>query len=147
MSKNINFFCLILGFLGVVSGCEGDKEQIKEVKVEPLLPSAGTFTQEQGNTDSIPADSTQEGLPTNELHKSLIGTFWRFEEFDLKFLDAKKVLVKGGVVNKLSPKGIEAEYKVYDDGIIEIMVLGMIKTGMWDGKKLVIDGLIGTKKE
>ncbi len=143
MKKIAKLLCLLLSFLGIITGCNQDKNDTENIKPEPLLPSAGTFNQKD-TSENAPTDSE---LPQNELHRSLIGSFWRFEEFDIKFLSKDKVLIKGGVVNKLSPKGIEAEYKIYDDGVIEIMVLGMIKTGMWDGKKLVIDGLIGTKKE
>ncbi|MGC9053521.1 MAG: hypothetical protein ACP5KS_06510 [Candidatus Hydrogenedens sp.] len=143
MKKIMKFFCLLLSLLGLITGCNQDKENVEDIKTEPLLPSAGTYNQKEidGGEEVI----NNEHL--NELHKGLIGTFWQFEEFDIRFLSKDKLHIKGGVVNKLSPKGIEAEYKLYDDGVIEIMVLGMIKTGMWDGKKLVIDGLIGTKKE
>ncbi|HOK08244.1 MAG TPA: hypothetical protein PLT82_08545 [Candidatus Hydrogenedens sp.] len=142
MSKLTKSFCLLLSLFGFLTGCNS-KEQPENVTAEPLLPTAGMMT---NNINSNDTEDTNE-LPQNPLHKSLIGSFWRFEEFDMRFLDANHVHIKGGVVNKLSPEGIEAEYKLYDDGILEIMVLGMIKTGMWDGKKLVIDGLIGTKKE
>lgn len=143
MKKIFKIFCLLLSFLGVIAGCNQTKDNSEEINAEPLLPSAGTYNQNNSGNNSI----DKKDLPINDLHKSLIGSFWRFEEFDIRFIDANKLHIKGGVVNKLSSKGIDAEYKIYDDGVIEIMVLGMIKTGMWDGKKLVIDGLIGTKKE
>lgn len=144
MKKIFKVFCLLLSLLGIITGCSQDKENPEEVKAEPLLPSAGTYNQKE---DISVEQISGKDESISELHKSLIGTFWRFEEFDIRFISKDKVHIKGGVVNKLSSKGIEAEYKIYDDGVIEIMVLGMIKTGMWDGKKLVIDGLIGTKKE
>lgn len=143
MKKIMKVFCLLLSLLGIITGCSQDKENAEDIKAEPLLPSAGTYNQKEIMSE----ENIVNNESLNELHKSLIGTFWRFEEFDMRFFGKDKVLIKGGVVNKLSQKGIEAEYKLYDDGIIEIMVLGMIKTGVWDGKKLVIDGLIGSKKE
>lgn len=143
MKKILKVFCLILSVFGLVTSCNQEKDKIKETKIKPLIPSAGTYNQKE----DVVIEQIPENEPITELHKSLIGSFWRFEEFDIKFISKNKVIIKGGVVNKLSSKGIEAEYKIYNDGIIEIMVLGMIKTGMWDGKKLVIDGLIGTKKE
>lgn len=143
MKKIMKIFCLVLGLLGIITGCSQEKENVEDIKAEPLLPSAGSYNQKE----IISNENVVDNEPLSELHKGLIGTFWRFEEFDIKFLSKDKLHIKGGVVNKLSPKGIEAEYKLYDNGVIDIMVLGMIKTGMWDGKKLVIDGLIGTKKE
>ncbi len=144
MKKVFKVFCLLLSLLGIITGCSQDKENQEEVKAEPLLPTAGTYNQKE---DVSVEQISGKDEPISELHKSLVGSYWRFEEFDIRFISKDKVHIKGGVVNKLSSKGIEAEYKIYDDGVIEIMVLGMIKTGMWDGKKLVIDGLIGTKKE
>lgn len=146
MKKVFKVFCLLLSLLGIITGCnqDQDKENSEKVKAEPLLPSAGAYNQKE---DFSVEQISEKYEPICELHKSLIGTFWRFEEFDIRFINQDKVHIKGGVVNKLSSKGIEAAYNIYDDGVIEIMVLGMIKTGIWDGKKLVIDGLIGTKKE
>lgn len=131
--------CLFLSFIGIIGGCKDVGKE--EVNVEPLIPSAGSYT---GSPEKNMSNSEIERI-SNPLHKSLIYSKWKFEEFDVDFIASDKVLIKGGVVKKVSPEGIVAEYKVYDDGVIEIMVMGMIKTGMWDGKKLVIDGLVGTK--
>jgi len=144
VKKILKLFCLLLSLTGIITSCNQNSDEKENISAEPLIPSAGMYNQKE---DISAHQENENNEPLSELHKSLIGSFWRFEEFDIKFISKNKVLIKGGVVNKLSSKGIEAEYKLYDDGIIEIMVLGMIKTGMWDGKKLVIDGLLGTKKE
>ena len=139
MQKIVKCLCVLMSFTGFITGCKDVKKE--DIKVEPLIPSAGSYT---GKPVKNASDAEIEKIQ-NPLHKSLVLSKWRFEEFDIDFITPNKLLIKGGIVKKVAPEGIIAEYKIYDDGVIEIMVMGMIKTGLWDGKKLVIDGLIGTK--
>ncbi|MCX8064805.1 MAG: hypothetical protein N3G21_06490 [Candidatus Hydrogenedentes bacterium] len=142
IQKVVKSLCILFGCIGIIVGCKENRKS-EEVFPESLIPSAGAYT----GKPELEASRDKIKNIENHLHKTLIGTKWKFEEFDMEFFDVDRVLIKGGIVKKVSPEGIVAEYRVYDDGVIEIMVMGMIKTGMWDGKKLVIDGLIGTQKE
>lgn len=136
----LRYLCILFGCVGIITSCKDSKRQ-EEIMADPLIPSAGSYTGMPDLNKNLEKIQNLE----NPLHKNLIGTKWKFEEFDIDFAGIDKLIIKGGIVRKISPEGIVADYKVYDDGVIEIMVMGMIKTGMWDGKKLVIDGLIGTR--
>ena len=68
----------------------------------------------------------------------MVGTKWQLGDFTVEFQDESKVLIKGGQIATLMPDGATGEYKV-EDGKFSVSVLGMTKSGTWDGKKLVVD--------
>lgn len=72
--------------------------------------------------------------------QALIGTKWKFEDFDIHFKDAETVHLNGGPLTMITAgKGLDATYQ-YEDGAITITAMGQTKTGTWDGEKLVVDG-------
>lgn len=76
--------------------------------------------------------------PAAEGSGSLVGTTWQIGDFTVEFKDDSQVLVKGGQIATLMPDGAMGEYKV-EDGKFSVSILGMTKSGTWDGQKLIID--------
>jgi len=75
---------------------------------------------------------------------SLSGTVWRFEEFTVSFKDQPDMHVKGGPIDDVDLEGVDGFYTL-KDGRIEVSALEQTKVGLWDGEKLVIDGITGEK--
>lgn len=82
--------------------------------------------------------------PADPIQRKLVGTRWEVGGFEIGFLDAKKLLLKGGPLRDLAPAGLEVPY-VYKEGALEIKALGQTRTGTWDGEQLLIDGIAAQK--
>jgi hypothetical protein len=77
--------------------------------------------------------------PTAE---GIAGTSWKLEELTLTFKTPPLVEVRGGSI----PGGqtLRGAYAVYS-GIIEISLMDRARAGIWDGRRLIIDGIDGVR--
>lgn len=113
-------------FIVAMAGCGGPKQP-------PAAPPAAEAPAE-------PAGESAEAEPAAaEGGTGLAGTTWKMDDYVVEFQDESQVLVKGGQIAQLMPDGASGEYKV-EDGKFSISILGMTKSGTWDGEKLVVDG-------
>lgn len=76
-----------------------------------------------------PLPATAEGLS---------GTIWKLDEITLEFGAPPALTITG----KATPFGkpLQGQFVVHD-GIIEITAMGRTRAGIWNGKKMVIDGV------
>lgn len=81
----------------------------------------------------VPLPPTAEGLA---------GTEWELEGLKLAFKTPPLVEVSGGSI----PGGqtLRGAYGVYN-GIIEISLMNRARAGIWDGRRLIIDGIDGVR--
>ena len=118
------------------------EEKAKSEILEPSPKSPST-------TDAVAPETVSEASPEaspvkGDLHDQLSGSSWKIGDFQVSFLDKEKVLLKGGVLINIMPKGLEAPYQ-YEDGAIVISALGQRKTLVWDGEKLLMDGMAASR--
>lgn len=85
-------------------------------------------------------------LPEDPGHRLLVGTEWRLGEMTVRFLDAERLLVRGGDVAPHAPGGITVKYR-YADGAVEASVMGQPIAARWDGAALSVGGLPAEKIE
>ncbi len=154
--------CLTLMLVVVLSAtvvaCGGKSEEAAKPRTPTPTPAA-TPTPAPPPVPSPPAEETAtapaaetgeeeagEEAPkaVDPLHEKLIGTAWMLGDVHVQFLDAEKVVLKGGPLNALAPNGLTANYS-YKDGLVEVSAIGQTKTGTWDGEKLVVDGTVGKR--
>ena len=111
----------------ILGGCEKEEEAAFVIKLpEVTVDEAGLA-----------------GLPAE--HAALVGTTWIVGEYTARFLGPDKVYIGGKPLAEIAPEGLEADY-TYKDGRLEISAADKVKTGTWDGDKLVVDGAVGVKQ-
>lgn len=93
---------------------------------------------------AAPPVSAPAPLPEDPKHRLLVGTEWRLGEMTVHFLDAGRLLVKGGDVAPHAPGGITVKYR-YTDGAVEASVMGQPIAAQWDGASLSVGGLAAEK--
>ena len=135
---------LLVGlFVVVMAGCSGGaKEEVAPPARGTAEPPAAPAPEETPAAGlSAPGEApaaAPEAAPAAGGTGSLVGTKWQLGDFTVEFQDESNVLVKGGQIATLMPDGAKGEYKV-EDGKFSVSILGMTKSGTWDGKKLVVD--------
>ncbi len=134
---------LVLAAVAVTfSACGGDDPEAKQVTAVPVTP-AGTAA-----TDAAPA-----GAPNTPemvagpgagaaVSDGLVGTAWQVEGVYVEFRDEDTVFLRGGPLASLAPDGIETRYVLQEDGTLETTIVGVTRTGRWDGETLTIDGSV-----
>ncbi len=127
----------------VMAGCSGGaKEEAAPPARGTAEPPAAPAPEETPAAGlSAPGEApaaAPEAAPAAGGTGSLVGTKWQLGDFTVEFQDESNVLVKGGQIATLMPDGAKGEYKV-EDGKFSVSILGMTKSGTWDGKKLVVD--------
>jgi hypothetical protein len=130
--------CLAAGMLAVI-GCGAPVDTAVAVPVAqengPALPSERAAVPPPAYTP--PAESE---MPTDPVHRKLVGTAWRVKELEARFLNARQIHVRGPQTEPYAPGGITAKYK-YDNGSIELNILGQPFACVWDGTVLTINGM------
>jgi hypothetical protein len=133
-------------FIVTMAGCGGPKEEAapagpgteEQAAPAPSQPPAAPPAEE---APAAPAEESAEAAPAaEEGGTGLVGTKWKLDEYVIEFQDDTQVLVKGGQIATLMPDGATGEYKI-EDGKFSVSILGMTKSGTWDGDKLVVDGV------
>ena len=82
--------------------------------------------------------------PLSPTAEGLSGTVWQFEEMQVVFNAPYELTVTGGSIKK----GLKGSYTL--DGnrmIVTVPMLNMTRSGYWNGERLMIDGVIGTRIE
>ncbi|MCX5772063.1 MAG: hypothetical protein NTZ09_17570 [Candidatus Hydrogenedentes bacterium] len=77
---------------------------------------------------------------------TLVGSTWKIGEFTANFKDATTVSLKGGALASVAPDGLDAKYTLAD-GKVELIAMGMTKTGTFDGTNLIIDGTTAVRQQ
>ena len=79
-------------------------------------------------------------MPSDPLHRKLVGTAWKVKDLEARFLNAHQIHVRGPQTEPYAPGGITAKYK-YDAGKIEVNIMGQPFVCVWDGTALTINGM------
>ena len=150
---------LVVALAVALAACGGKSEEAAKPPTPTPTPAATPTPAPPATVPSPPAveTATAPAAETGEeeageksmteldpLHAKLVGTAWMLGDIHVQFLDAEKVMLKGGPLNALAPNGLTAKYS-YKDGLVEVSAIGQTKTGTWDGEKLVVDGTVGKK--
>lgn len=163
MMKHCMSLLLIFALAAAISACGGKPEESAKTPTPTPTPAVTPTpapappapvpvpaapveaTEAAATTESAVEETAEEApQPVDALHEKLVGTSWMLSDIHVQFLDAKKVVMKGGPINALAPNGITADYS-YKEGIVEVTALGQTKSGTWDGEKLVVDGRVGKR--
>lgn len=140
MKKTILVSVVMLLALGL-SACGGKSEEPAPASAKPQ--AATPPAPPAGASPAAPAAELAESA-SDPLHQKLIDSAWTIGDFQIRFLDAAGILLKGGPLKDIAPNGLKGQY-TYKDGVVTISAMGQTKTGTWDGEKLVIDGKEGVK--
>lgn len=90
------------------------------------------------------SDKDNPGGPATA--EALHGTTWRFDDFSATF-DAPDVLTLHDFgSNAALPERLPGTFTVQDE-FIEVNVLDKTRAGVWDGSRLVIDGMVGVREQ
>jgi hypothetical protein len=122
-----------------VAGCRAPKDATPPapaaLETGPALPSERA---------AVPAPAytppTESEMPADPVHRKLVGTAWRVKDLEARFLNARQIHVRGPQTEPYAPGGITAKYK-YDNGRIELNILGQPFACVWDGTVLTINGM------
>ena len=79
-------------------------------------------------------------MPSDPVHRKLVGTAWKAKDFEARFLNAHQIHVRGPQTEPYAPGGITAKYS-YSGGSIELNILGKPFACVWDGTALTINGM------
>jgi hypothetical protein len=101
----------------------------------PALPSERAVAPPPAHTP--PPESE---MPSDPVHRALVGTAWRVKDMEARFLDARRVHVRGPQIEPYAPGGITAKYR-YDAGRIALDVMGRPFACVWDGAVLTVNGM------
>ena len=112
----------------------GDTEPATTPEAQPEEPAAPAEAPAE-----TPDESAEAQPEAAEGGTGLTGTKWQMGDYVIEFQDESNVLVKGGQIATLMPDGAMGEYKV-EDGKFSVNILGMTRSGTWDGEKLIVDG-------
>jgi hypothetical protein len=138
---------LLLGF--VLTGCgvreavnspdstPGQPASTKPATAAPRLPS-------ETPKPTLPTVLKDQPLPTDPIHAKLIGSAWKIQDMEIRFLSGDKMHVLGAKITPYSPGGITTRYR-YSSGQMEINVMGQPFALTWDGTTLAVNGLAATK--
>ncbi|HPO13858.1 MAG TPA: hypothetical protein PLI09_10470 [Candidatus Hydrogenedentes bacterium] len=147
-------FSVVVMMVVTLGACGGKSEQTPPPPATPVTapqthapaaPAASPApTAAPGAPGTAPAAATV-AAPTDPNHQKLIGTRWMVGDFNVTFMDAQTVMVKGGPLAQTAPNGLQAKYS-YENGILKVIAMGQAKTGTWDGTKLVVDGKEGVRQ-
>lgn len=154
-----------VGVLALVSGCGGSDP----APAAPAAPAASAPVEATAPVEAVaPAEApaaeaaaaapapaaapaaeaapVADGAVDGQLQK-LVGTKWKWTDFDLHFKDEKTVSLNGGPLTMITGgKGLDATFS-YVGGKLEVTAMGQTKVGTWDGEALVVDGSAATKVE
>ena len=134
---------MTLGALAVtVSACGGEEPEPQQVTAVPVTP-AGTATPDEApaGTPNTPDMVAGPGAGA-AVSDGLVGTAWQVEGVYVEFRDEDTVFLRGGPLASLAPDGIETRYVLKEDGTLETTIVGVTRTGQWDGETLTIDGSV-----
>ncbi len=91
----------------------------------------------------IPACFSSDPAPLPPTAEGLVGTTWEFDGHEARFVDASTVRMGGG---DLPDDGVPGTFVVLEGGIIEVTIGGRTRAGVWDGRSLVVDGIVAVRK-
>ena len=110
-----------------------------ELLAGTVVLAAGLGACSKGGGSGAALPPTAEGLA---------GTTWRFEDVTITFKAPPDLLIRDQQVGNVEVPGTYTVDGVARAGrhLIEVTALDMTRAGIWDGSRLVIDGITGVRQ-
>ena len=154
--RNYSLLCVALAMVAVFAACSSPEpapaptpqpninlpKPAPKAAPAPQVPAAAP--EPAPATAAAPDAAAQPAAPA--AGATLVGSTWKIGEFIANFKDATTVSLKGGALASVAPDGLDAKYTLAD-GKVEVNVMGMTKTGTFDGTNLIIDGSAAVRQQ